>query len=71
MEEPESLPWEICFRVYRRRGHARMMRATIKEAEVSRSHSSEESFVMKEERRAESLKRVSFFLEVVKANEEN
>ena len=48
-----------------------MMRATIKEAEVSRSHSSEESFVMKEERRAESLKRVSFFLEVVKANEEN
>ena len=38
-----------------------MMRATIKEAEVSRSHSSEESFVMKEERRAESLKRVSFF----------
>lgn len=41
-----------------------------KKTEVSRSHSSEEAFVMKVERRAESLKRESFFLEVVKANEE-
>ena len=39
--------------------------------EVSRSHSSEEAFVMKVERRAESLKQVSFFFEVVKVNEEN
>ena len=38
--------------------------------EVSRSHSSEETFVMKVERRAESLEQGSFFLEVVKANEE-
>ena len=37
--------------------------------EVSRSHSSEECFVMKQERRTESLKQVSFFLEVVKAKE--
>jgi hypothetical protein len=34
--------------------------------EVSRSHSSEETFVMSADRRAESLKRV-IFLEVVKA----
>jgi hypothetical protein len=31
------------------------------ETEVSRSHSSEEAFVMKVERRAESLKQGSFF----------
>jgi hypothetical protein len=37
--------------------------------EVSRSHSSEETFVMKVERRAESLEQ-GIFLEVVKANEE-
>jgi len=35
-------------------------RGEIRRAEVSRSHSSEESFVMKVERRAESLKRESF-----------
>lgn len=35
--------------------------------EVSRSHSSEEAFVMKVEQRAESLKQGSFFFEVVKA----
>ena len=35
--------------------------------EVSRSHSSEETFVMKAERRAESLEQGNFFFEVVKA----
>lgn len=43
-------------------------RSNVKETEVSRSHSSEEAFVMKVERRAESLERESFFLEVVKVN---
>jgi hypothetical protein len=33
-----------------------------KETEVSRSHISKEAFVMKVERRAESLKQGSFFL---------
>jgi hypothetical protein len=33
----------------------------VKETEVSRSHSSEEAFVMRVERRAESLERGSFF----------
>ena len=45
----------------------RECRSNGKRTEVSRGHSSEETFVMKAERRAESLKRVSFFLEVVKA----
>jgi hypothetical protein len=44
------------------------VKAMRETTEVSRSHSSEETFVMKVERRAESLKRGSFFLEVVKAN---
>ncbi len=38
-----------------------------RDTEVSRSHSTREVFVMKTEGRAESLKRESFFLEVVKA----
>jgi hypothetical protein len=36
--------------------------------EVSRGHSSEEVSVMEMERRTESLKLRSFFLEIVKAN---
>lgn len=41
--------------------------SNVTKTEVSRSHSSEEAFVMKVERRAESLEQLSFFLEVVKA----
>jgi hypothetical protein len=55
-----SLPWEICFFFYRGSGMSECQ-SNEKKTEVSRSHSSEEAFVMKVERRAESLKRESFF----------
>jgi hypothetical protein len=66
-----SLPWEICF-FFRSIGvnlpsDRQCHEAKRETAEVSRSHSSEETFVMKAERRAESLKQGSFFFEVVKA----
>jgi len=41
-------------------GGMRECRSKIKKVEVSRSHSSEETFVMKVERRAESLKQERF-----------
>jgi hypothetical protein len=53
-----SLPWEVCF--FYGGGGMRECQSKIKKAEVSRSHSSEETFVMKVERRAESLKQASF-----------
>ena len=55
-----SLPWEICF--FSRGRGMRECPSYGNETEVSRSHSSEETFVMKAERRAESLKQESFFL---------
>jgi hypothetical protein len=48
-----SLPWEICF--FFRGGGMSECPNNGNKTEVSRSHSSEEAFVMKEERRAESL----------------
>ena len=55
-----SLPWEIWLS-YRGKG-MREYRRNGNKTEVSRSHSSEEAFVMKVERRAESLKQEGFFL---------
>ena len=54
------LPWEICF--FYGGGGMSECPNNGNETEVSRSHSSEETFVMKAERRAESLKQESFFL---------
>jgi hypothetical protein len=53
-----SLPWEVCF-FYGGRGMSECQ-SKVKETEVSRRQSSEETFVMKVERRAESLKQGSF-----------
>ena len=58
-----SLPWEVCF--FYGGGGMRECQSKIKKAEVRRSHSSEETFVMKVERRAASLKQQVLF-EVVK-----
>jgi hypothetical protein len=51
-----SLPWEICSTEAEGMCECPSNVAT----EVSKSHSSEESSVMEEERRAESLEQVSF-----------